>query len=335
MAERLVLALGLLGICGAVGGLLAGYGITRGLLRSLVQLQVPVRSAAGKLNEVVGPITLSAGRDLEDLGDALERIAEQVGTVVERLQCSQRELLRGEQLAAVGQLAAGLAHELRNPLMAMKLLVQTAVSRGKGALAGRDLDVLLEEIGRMERWIANFLDFARPPRPEKRDFEVRGVIDQVARLVSPRAESQGVVVRRDGHAEPVVAHADPGQFRQLLLNLMLNALDASPGGGVVRIGLSADEGTGGWMTVQVADSGCGLPDDLGPRIFEPFVSRKETGTGLGLSISKQIVEAHGGTIEAAGGPGGGAVFTARIPLAGVEPAGRSQEASDANPAGGR
>ena len=104
------------------------------------------------------------------------------------------------------------------------------------------------------------------------------------------------------------------QFRQLLFNLLLNALDAVPGGGTVRVAVGPD-GPGGWLTVRVSDTGRGLPADLGPRIFEPFVSNKETGTGLGLSICRQIVEAHGGTIDAADRPGGGAVFTARFPLA--------------------
>jgi signal transduction histidine kinase len=114
---------------------------------------------------------------------------------------------------------------------------------------------------------------------------------------------------------PPVILADTGQLRQLLLNLLLNALDASPGGGSVRVeAVTEPGGETGWLTLRVADTGRGLPDDLGPRIFEPFVSRKETGTGLGLSICKQIVEAHGGTIGAAARPGGGAVFTARLPL---------------------
>ncbi|HKB39177.1 MAG TPA: histidine kinase dimerization/phospho-acceptor domain-containing protein, partial [Gemmataceae bacterium] len=132
MARRLALALVVLGGCGAAAGLLAGYGIARGISRSIVRLSVPVRDAAGKLNEVIGPVTLSAGWGFEELGEALCRVAEQVGTVVERLQRSERELLRGEQLAALGQLAAGLAHELRNPLMAMKLLLQAARPQGPG-----------------------------------------------------------------------------------------------------------------------------------------------------------------------------------------------------------
>jgi signal transduction histidine kinase len=323
MADRMALGLLLLGTCGAVAGLLAGYGLARTVSHSIVQLSVPIRNAAGILNEVVGPITLSAGGGFAELEAVLRRIAGEISTVVQRLQQSQREVLRAEQLAAVGQLAAGLAHELRNPLMAMKILVQSAAERGEPAgLAGRDLAVLEEEITRLERSVQTFLDFARPPRPEKRAVEVRHVLEQTAGLVARRAERQGVRLEWDLPAAPAVLEADVGQLRQVLLNLLLNALEAVPGGGTVRVEAAGPEGPGGEavadrdleFTIRVADTGCGLPADLGERIFEPFVSTKETGLGLGLSICKRIVEAHGGDLTAANRPGGGAVFTVRLPL---------------------
>jgi signal transduction histidine kinase len=328
LAERLVLGLLLLGTCGAGAGLLAGYGIARGISRSLVQLSVPVRDAAGKLSEVVGPITLSAGGGLAELEGTLRKMAWQIGTVVERLQQSQREVLRAEQLAAVGQLAAGMAHEVRNPLMAMKVLVQSAALRPDDAgLTGRDLVVLEEEITRLERLTRTFLDFARPPQLEKRTFDLRGVLEQAVGLVSGRAGHQGVAVACRLPEAPAPVHADMGQVRQVVLNLLLNALDALPNGGTVTVTLSstapAGDGAGrGWLTVAVADCGAGLPPELGEHIFEPFVSTKETGLGLGLSICKRIVEAHGGAITAANRPEGGAEFNVRLPRSpGAWPAG--------------
>ncbi|MBL8965347.1 MAG: histidine kinase, partial [Phycisphaerae bacterium] len=147
-----------------------------------------------------------------------------------------REVLRAEQLAAVGQMAAGLAHELRNPLMAMKILVQPAAAPDAAvSLSPEDLAVLHEEITRLERSIQTFLDFARPPQPEKRPFEARAVVEQAAYLVSGRAEQRGVRVECDVPGQPVVIEADMVQVRQVLLNLLLNALDATPEGGTVRI----------------------------------------------------------------------------------------------------
>jgi signal transduction histidine kinase len=319
-ATHTVRGLLLLAVCGPLSGLLAGFGIARGVSRSLVRLSVPVRDAAGKLNEIVCPVTLSGRWGLEELEGVLYKLAEQVGAIIERLQQSQREALRAEQLAAVGQMAAGMAHELRNPLMAMKILVQAAGDVGPPALLeGRDLDVLEEEITRLERLVQTFLDFARPPLPEKRAFALQPLLGQVMDLVSARAGQQGVRLQCDLPAEPVVVRADPGQVRQVVLNLVLNALDAVPAGGTVGLQVAAPAPGDDRLALRVADTGCGLPGDLGEHIFEPFVSTKETGLGLGLSICKRILETHGGGIEAANRPGGGAVFTVRLPLGAAGP----------------
>jgi two-component system sensor histidine kinase HydH len=306
--KRIVLGLVLLGIC----GLVSGFGISWAISRSIVRLSVPIRDAAGKLNEIVGPITLSARWGLEELEDVLRTIAERIGAVIERLQQSEREARRAEHLAAVGQMAAGIAHELRNPLMPIKILVQSAADRRPfPGLDGRDLAVLEQEISRLERSIQMFLDFARPPQIEKRTFETREVLEQIVQLLEARAERQGVHVARRFPDEPLLLQADVGQFRQVVLNLLLNALDAVPQGGMIWLELRKEEGN--WMALTVADSGCGLPAGKETQIFEPFVSTKETGLGLGLSICKRIVEAHEGAIEAANRPEGGAVFTVRLP----------------------
>jgi signal transduction histidine kinase/CHASE3 domain sensor protein len=356
-ADLMGLGLLLLGACGSVGGMLAGFGIARGVNRSIVQLSVPVRGAAGKLNEVVGPITLSTGTGFEELEDTLQKMAEQVGAVVERLEQREREVLRGEQLAAVGQLAAGVAHELRNPLMAIKILVQAAAERELGgALQGRDLQVVEEEISRLEQSIQSLLDFARPPLPEMFVFDARELVQQTLDLVSARAEQQGVSVEANLPDAAVTIEADRGQIRQVLLNLLLNALDAMPEGGAIEVRLSyvsarlqcrqaggedqdllipglqpADDNSCAhdlaadfeqaapadqrWVVITVADDGEGLPADLGERIFEPFVSSKETGTGLGLPICRRIISAHGGELTAKNQPQGGAVFAIWLPPA--------------------
>jgi two-component system, NtrC family, sensor histidine kinase HydH len=334
MANRLVLGLLLLGVCFPLSGLVAGLGIARAFSRSIVRLSLPIQDAAGKLNEIVGPITFSAQASLEEIELVLHKIADQIGAVVERLQESRREALRAEQLAAVGQMAAGIAHELRNPLMAMKILVQAAAEASPPALADRDLLVLEEEITRLERSAETFLDFARPPEIERRTFDLRLLIGQMLDLVAPRAGRQGVQVScnfPESRAIPI--RADLGQVRQVLLNLLLNALDAVPQGGTISVEIETSAGVAvgspGWVTVRVCDTGCGLPSELGHKIFEPFVSTKPTGIGLGLSICKRIVESHGGQIEALNRPGGGAEFTVRLP--GIAVAETSHVATTAPP----
>jgi signal transduction histidine kinase len=317
MTDQVVLGLALLGVCGPVAGLLAGFGISRGVDRSLVRLSVPIRDAAGKLNEVLGPLTFAGGGGVDELEAVLHRMAGQIGSVIERLQRSQREVLRAEQLAAVGQMAAGIAHELRNPLMSMKILVQSAAAQSSAvSLGSRDLAVLEEEIIRLERLTRTFLDFARPPQLDVRPFEIQTLLHDTVALISGRADYQAVRIVCDLPSTPILIEADCGQIRQVVLNLLLNALEAMPSNGHVLVCLETTRKTDTApraIVLRVIDSGPGLPAELGQEIFTPFVSTKETGIGLGLSICKRIVEAHCGEISASNRPEGGAIFAVRLP----------------------
>jgi signal transduction histidine kinase len=243
---------------------------------------------------------------------------------------SHVEELRAEQMAALGQLAAGMAHELRNPLTAMKLLIQNAVKvRPANGLTDRDLEVLETEATRLERSLQTFLDFARPPAPEKRAADVCQDMGQSLELIRDRADRQGVQIRCELADRPLVIEADHEQLRQVLLNLLCNALDTLPQGGSIRTTvadsgptpeqndeLASEECTNrptSWITIMIADNGPGVPKDLGDRIFEPYVSTKDTGVGLGLAICRRIVHSHGGTIIQHNAPEGGAVFTIHLP----------------------
>jgi signal transduction histidine kinase len=207
----------------------------------------------------------------------------------------------------------------------MKMLVQAAVERddGKG-LCGQQLLVVEEEIQRLEKSIQDFLDFARPTTLEIHPFDLRSAIEQTVDLLSVRAERQRVEIVDAFPHHPVVVQGDGAQIRQVLLNLLLNSLDALPNGGTIVVEVSRastrDQNLKGigdsrdWISVRVRDNGPGLSAEALGRVFEPFVSSKETGTGLGLSICRRIVEAHGGLIVAANQATGGAVFTIYLPL---------------------
>ncbi|MBI3860558.1 MAG: hypothetical protein HY290_01535 [Planctomycetia bacterium] len=312
----------LLSICGGIGGLLAGLALARALRRSIVQLEVSVRSAEGKLVPIAGHVRITRTGGLKELESGLARIESQITDLVERVQRSETDLLRSEQLAAVGQLAAGIAHEFRNPLMPMKILVQAALERNDGrGLCGRQLEVVEEEIERLERSIQVFLEFARPVSPEMSEFDIVAVVGQALELVEGRAHKQAVSLRRRLPEEPVTMVADVGQIRQVLLNLLLNALDAMPEGGEAAVSirrLSREDvpraaRSIAWCEIRIADSGTGLADDVLARVFQPFVTTKETGTGLGLSICRRIVIAHGGEISARNLQHGGAEFCIRLP----------------------
>lgn len=324
MAERLALALLLLGTCGAIAGLIAGYGIARGISRSAFQLSVPIRDVAGKLNEVVGPIDITADPSLEDLETVLQTVSAKVGAVVEQLHARHLEVVRADQLAALGQLAAGLAHELRNPLMCMKTLVQSSRRRGAAAhLDSRDLGVLNEEIKRLDDLLQAFVDFARPAKPEPQDVDLAHVVRQTVAFISRKAELREVTIECRLPVEPVVAQADAAQLRQVVLNLLLNALDALPNGGKVWVDATpgANDETNvdsegrrqPYVCLRVADNGQGLPTEERSRICEPFFSTKDTGLGLGLAISQRIIDAHGGELVALDREEGGAIFEIHLP----------------------
>jgi two-component system, NtrC family, sensor histidine kinase HydH len=312
--NRIMKALAGVAGVGALAGLLLGYGVASGLRRSIYQLSVRVRDAAGKLGQDLPAVVLTDNDDLHHLQTQMQGVVRDIEQVVEKLQQREREVLRAEQLAAVGQMAAGVAHELRNPLTSIKMLVQAqreeTAARG---LPPDDLQIIEQEIRRMERCLQTFLDFARPPRPERRPVNLAAVVERVFTLLSGRAKKQQVELYFTPPPVPVTAAVDPEQIHQLLVNLLLNALDAMPRGGRVDVELhSTDRGQ---VELRVADSGPGIAPGLLPRLFQPFVSGKETGLGLGLVISQRIAEDHGGGLRASNRPAGGACFVLNLPLA--------------------
>jgi two-component system, NtrC family, sensor histidine kinase HydH len=302
----------LIGVGGTLSGLLLGYEVARRLRHSIYQLSVRIRDAAGRLSREVGSVTLQKEGDLPQMEVEMQHLLEEVSRTVDQLQQREHEVLRAEQLAAVGQLAAGVAHELRNPLTSIKMLVQTGLEgRPPQGLSVEDLSVLESEIRRMEKYIQTFLDFARPPRSERRDCDLLAVVRRAVALVEGRARRQRVEVEQALPAEAVHLNIDPEEIQQVLVNLLLNALDALPRGGRIRVEVA---GHASGVEVRVSDNGPGIPAQVRDRLFEPFVTSKENGVGLGLSICKRLVEAHGGAIRGANLPGGGAVVSLTLPV---------------------
>jgi two-component system, NtrC family, sensor histidine kinase HydH len=309
--HQLGLGMALVGGLGGFAGLVLGYGVARGLSRSIRRLQVQISDAAGKLGSPLPPVVLTQEGDFRELHEQIDLLTVRIESVVQELQQREREVLRAEQLAAVGQLATGVAHEVRNPLTSIKMLVQLALE-DKTGLPRDDLWVIESEVRKMEHSLQTFLDFARPPKPERRLVNLHDVIGGVLGLTRGRSEKQKVEVRLFAPSEPINLAADAGQLQQVLVNLILNALDAMPGGGRLHLTLRV---VGGWVEIEVSDTGHGIPVDLLPRLFKPFVSGRDTGLGLGLAISLRITEDHGGTIQVANRPGMGATFTIRLPVA--------------------
>jgi two-component system, NtrC family, sensor histidine kinase HydH len=304
-----------LGVIGPLSGVLGGYSVARGLSRHIYQLNVRVQDMAKHLDQTVAAVTLPPGAGLHYLDRQLQYVVQRVQEAAENLQRQQRDLLRAEQLAAVGQLAASVAHEVRNPLTSIKLLIEAASRPHKSRpLTPEDLEVIHREIVRLEGTVQSFLDFARPPALRRVVCDFRQVVAQAAELVTTRARQQGVTIDVRTPCQPVMAAVDQGQFATVLVNLFLNALDAMPEGGHLQIQLEATPSGG--LILTVTDTGSGIAPQILNRLFTPFASDKSTGTGLGLSISKRIIEGHGGRIAAENRPEGGARFCITL----IEPA---------------
>jgi two-component system sensor histidine kinase HydH len=308
-AGRVLLCLGLTGI---FGGLLSGYATARALSRQVAQLSVRVQAVQARLDQDVGAMTVQGPPHLGDLDEQLDRVIGRVSTVCQRLQEQERDLLRAEQLAAVGQLAAGVAHEVRNPLTGVKLLLQAAVrAQNPTPLTVERLHLLLQEVARIERTVQGLMDFAQTPPLNRRPHDLRALVAEAVDVAKSRAEMKSVAVRLESSAEPLPADVDHDRLLSLLTNLIFNAIDAAPLGSEVRVSVATK--ADGMLAVVVTDTGPGIDLKVANRLFTPFTTTKPTGTGLGLTVAQRVAREHGGALTAADRPGGGACFTLLLP----------------------
>jgi signal transduction histidine kinase len=242
----------------------------------------------------------------------------------------EQELEVSRRLAAVGRLTAGVGHEVKNPINAM--VVHLALLRGKleeqaasgSPLKGaqRHVDVLEGEMHRLDRVVQTLADFTRPMEVKLAEQDLRGLIAGVAELTSGELTENNVTLRVEQPREPVMVRADGELIRQALLNLVLNGMQAMPGGGLLKLRLRRERQ---FAVLEVADEGHGIPPEVMPRIFELYFTTKEKGSGIGLAMTYRILQMHGGALEVrsavAGAPdsvgGPGTTFTLRLPMAGA------------------
>jgi len=263
---------------------------------------------------LVGAITgILADRERRHRAE-LERTTAELRRAHHELQQSFEQLKRAEQLSAVGQLAAALAHEIRNPLASIEGaadLVQRATPQD--APEQEFLSIIKKECRRLSGLLRNLLDLARARPVQLRPAAVRVVLDSAVGLAQPTAEQHRVQLVVDAPDTLPEIEADPEQLQQVLLNLTLNAIQAMPEGGTVRL---AGRRVGEQVAIDVIDEGTGIPEEDLPKIFSPFYTTKPGGTGLGLAVAQQIVAQHGGTIEARRNATRGMTFTILLPLSG-------------------
>ncbi len=293
----------------------------------------PVRDSDGEVRYTVGILRVVDDRKRAEL--EIQRKNAELERAMAELRERTQQLIHSEKMASIGQLAAGVAHELNTPLntilgYSQLLKKQLAPATGGAALPREALAEALAEVRSVEAAtrrcrdiVQGLLDFSRKSEGIRAPRRVARAIERVFAFLRHDLERRGIAfaldLGADGSREATVL-AHENQIEQVLLNLASNAIDAMPEGGRIDVRMRAER-EAGRVTIEFADTGCGIAEQDLPRIFEPFFTTKAPGrgTGLGLSIACRIVEDHGGTISVASAPGRGTTFTIRLPLEGAGP----------------
>jgi signal transduction histidine kinase len=248
----------------------------------------------------------------QELKNFSQKMEEKIQKTTADLRQTEAQLIRSEKLAALGQLAAGIAHEIRNPLTSINILIHSLrESLPSHEAQSEDLRVIEEEIDRINDIVDQFLRFAKPASPLLEKAEVIPIFEETLQLLKPQIERRSISVQKEFRSLPPIT-IDQEQMKQAVLNLLLNAIQAMPEGGRLKLsGLMPDGHQ--WIQLSIQDSGIGIPPEHMGKLFDPFFTTKEGGIGLGLSIAHRIIDQHHGKIEVESTPGKGTAFTIWLP----------------------
>jgi two-component system, NtrC family, sensor kinase len=263
---------------------------------------------ANNFNTMVSKL-VRAQQELKEWAETLERKVEQRTT---ELKTMQAHLIQSEKLAGVGKLAAGVAHEINNPLTCVLTNSSLMLSDLPPEDPRReDLQAIVDETLRCRKIVKGLLDFARQTKPQKQNLDLNKLAEDVLALVRNQASFQNIRIETelDPGIPPVLADAD--QIRQVVLNIILNAADAMPQGGIIRV-QSSFESKSNHLVLRISDTGPGIPDEIQKEMFEPFFTTKKTGTGLGLAIAYGIMERHRGSLKVESSPGRGTTIAVTL-----------------------
>ena len=304
-----------LGCGGIILGLVLGWLIARIILNPIYKLVLKVRDAAG--SEMVEHIKMSPGKELEELDLHINRLIGRINQAHEDLQKNRELLERSSKLAAIGKIAPALAHEIRNPLTAIKMLIYAMMQEPDVNEDKRhDLEIITHEINRVEGFLQNFLKYARPAKPQMRMVSIIPEIKETLQLMQPRLRQSNITLVENHQHENLRIKADPDMIKQIVMNLVLNAVESMGQDGELKLTtlVNADDAENQLFQISVSDTGPGIPDEIKDSLFDPFVKGKDQGVGLGLSISQRIAELHRGWISAVNNSGKGATFTIHLPM---------------------
>jgi len=289
----------------------AAWFVSRGMVAPIGRLVAATRRVAQ--GDLGARVRVRGTDEIGELGHAFNEMAAELAQASSRVQeLHRREIERAQHLATVGELASGVAHEIKNPVVGISNgldLVRRRVAHDPAVEP--IMDEMSRQLARIESAVRDLLTFARPATPALAPADANEVVRRAARLVLPPAEHAGVTI--DFRLAPALPELllDEEQLRQALVNLLMNAVQATASGGRITLASRHQDGA---LEIEVRDTGRGItPDDL-EHVFKPFFTTRHSGTGLGLSISREIVERHGGRIEVQSAVGRGSSFTIVLPV---------------------
>lgn len=302
LRNRIFLATGWLTLFGMIAMTLLGYLIARSITRPVEELAMATgRIAAGDFQH----------RAIVRHHDEIGMLAQAFNRMLAQIQDYERKLIESEKMGTAGQMAAGLAHEIRNPLTSIKMFIQILHGRLHDQADNQAMTAaLLQEVGRLERIIDGIVERARPGAPVKTTGDINDPLREVLTLATPTLQASGITVesRLDDHL-PAISY-DPEKMKQVFWNLLLNGQEAMPKGGRLSI---TSAGAGHHIDITFTDSGDGLTGNDPESCFKPFYTTKPEGLGLGLSTSRRIVEQHGGALTLSSREEGGVIARIRLP----------------------
>ncbi|MEJ2671241.1 MAG: ATP-binding protein, partial [Deltaproteobacteria bacterium] len=244
-----------------------------------------------------------------------ESLTRQVELKTEELLESHQRLLRSERFAAVGEAAAYVSHEIKNPLLVIGGLARQVERRlPEDPSAMEKLQIIQKEVRRLESFLGDLRDFLRPAQPSKQEIDVNELIREVEALMGDAIQEKGVVLEEQLSSNLPVVSIDPNQIKQVLVNLVKNAVEATEDKGKIFLSSGANDAQV-WFAVK--DTGKGMSEDVMEKIFHPFYTTKEKGTGLGLAVINKIVTDHQGSITVNSAAGAGSTFTVKLPQTGA------------------
>ena len=283
----------------------------------------PGRIITGEILESVMTFAQQAGLAIhnavmyQELKAFSQQMEEKIQKTTADLRKTEAQLIRSEKLAALGQLAAGIAHEIRNPLTSINILIHSLTENLPSENSRwEDLKVIEEEILRINEIVDQFLRFAKPASPLFEKVDLIPIFEETLQLLRPQLERGKISVQKEFGSLPSIT-VDKEQMKQVILNLLMNAIQAMPKGGRLSLAGRASR-DGHWIELLIQDSGIGILLQDMDKLFNPFFSTKEGGIGLGLSIAHRIIDQHHGKIEVESNPGKGTLFTLSIPISSEE-----------------